>query len=152
MRFYAAARVGVPTTTLPAPSLISATSKAGLIRTIEAFNTTTTAEHIALRRFSTAGTPGSTINSGSYPVLEDGSVIAPALTLKDLFTSTAPTLVNGIIRAAPLGATIGWGVMWTFGEQGIMVPRTSSGGTAHVGILSATGTAQVNDVAFEWDE
>jgi hypothetical protein len=43
-------------------------------------------------------------------------------------------------------------VIWTFGDQGIMVPRTSSAGTAHVGVLAATGTAQVMDACVEWDE
>jgi hypothetical protein len=153
MRFHAAGRsTNAPTSTLPAVSLISATTKSGYIREVGVFNTTVTAAAVSLRKFSSAGTAGATITGGSYYTLEDGTVVAPALTLKDSFTSTAPTLVAGAIKQAPLGAAIGSGVIWTFGDTGIVVPRTSAGGAAHCGILCPSGTGQIVDVDMQWDE
>ena len=153
MRFYAAGRgTSAPTSTLPAFSLISATTRAGMIREVGLFNTTASACAVSLRKFSTSGTAGSTINSGSYDTLEDGSVVASALTMKDSFTSTAPTLVNGAVKQASLGAAIGSGVIWTFGDIGIKVPKTSSGGAAHCGVLCPSGTGQILDFSFDWDE
>jgi hypothetical protein len=153
MRFYSAGRgTNAPTATLPAFSIISATTRAGAIRELELWNTTTNAAFVGMRKFSTAGTAGSTIDGGSYGTIEDGTTITPALTVKDSYTSTAPTLVAGAIKRGAVGAAIGSGIMWTFGDIGIIVPRTSSAGAAHCGVICPSGTGQILEFAYGWDE
>jgi hypothetical protein len=51
-----------------------------------------------------------------------------------------------------LGAAIGSGVIWTFGggvTGGLVIPNTTGDG---IGLIVATGTGQICDVSFTWDE
>ena len=133
------------TATLPAFTLAAAAAVGGRIREIGLFNTTTTAFYASLRRFSTAGTRGSPVTA----IPQDGSSAAASCTGADANTSTAPTLVNGTIRIATIPAAIGGGVIWTFGDAGLVIPV----GTANMyGILCPSGTGQVFTYYFDWDE
>jgi hypothetical protein len=62
-------------------------------------------------------------------------------------------MVLGIpFRQAALGAAIGSGIIWTFGggkTPGLIVPNTANDG---MGIIIPTGTGQVCDIYFVWDE
>lgn len=106
------------------------------------FNTTATAVAIALRRVSAVGTPG----SGQTVVYESDSAQTALVTPKDTWTVT-PTFVAGNVRVASLGAAVGSGVVWTFG--GLVIPNTTGDGIV-LSIL--TGTGQICDVSFAWDE
>lgn len=133
------------TSTLPAFTLAAASGSGGRLREVGIFNTTTTAFYASLRKFSTAGTRGSAVNSIAESVLSP----AAACTGADANTSTPPTLVNGTIRIATLPAAIGGGVIWTFGDSGLEL----AAGTGNMfGILCPSGTGQVFTYYFSWDE
>jgi hypothetical protein len=135
---------GAGSTTLPLFSLYSPAGSGGRIREIGVFNTTTTALAVALRRLSTAGTQGAALDEGEY----DTDDPVPAMTAFQTH-SVAPTLVAGVIRQATIGAAQGAGVIWTFGDAGLVIkPGTGNG----VGLLIATGTGQIVDFYIDWDE
>jgi hypothetical protein len=48
-----------------------------------------------------------------------------------------------------LGAAIGAGVIWTFGDQGIRIPTGTANG---VGVVVENGTGQACQVYMVWDE
>jgi hypothetical protein len=64
-----------------------------------------------------------------------------------------PTTISTPLRQAPLGAAIGSGVIWTFGgggkTPGLIVPNAT---TDALGIIIPTGTGQVCDISWTWDE
>jgi hypothetical protein len=133
------------TATLPAVTLAAAAGSGCRLREIGIFNTTATAFYAALRKFSTAGTRGSAVSS----IPEDPGSAAAACTGADANTSTAPTLTAGTFRIATLPAAIGGGVIWTFGDNGLILPA----GTGNMlGILCPSGTGQVFTYYFAWDE
>jgi hypothetical protein len=108
------------------------------------FNSTATAVVIALQRLTTAGTQG----TGQTEAYVDDDAATILGTVFDLHSSTPPTL-GGKIRQAPLGAAIGSGIIWTFGDCGLIIPAGTGNG---MGIICATGTSQICDVYFEWIE
>lgn len=108
------------------------------------FNTTTTAVAIALRRITTAGTQGAG-QTESYVNDESATILG---TVFDVHSSTGPTL-GGIVRQATLAGVAGSGVIWTFGDTGLVIPQGTGNG---VGVICATGTSQICDVYFEWIE
>lgn len=133
------------TSTLPAVTIAAAAGSGGRIREIGIFNTTPTAFYASLRKFSTAGTRGSAVNS----IAQSAISAAAACTIADANTSTAPTLVNGTVRIATLPAAIGGGVIWTFGDSGLEL----AAGTGNMfGILCPSGTGQVFTYYIDWDE
>jgi len=133
------------TATLPAFTLAAAAAVGGKIREIGIFNTTSTAFYASVRRFTTAGTRGAGVTAIPY----DPASAAASCTGADANTSTAPTLTGGTIRIAELPAAVGGGVIWTFGETGLVLPV----GTGQmIGILCPSGTGQVFTYYFDWDE
>lgn len=145
MRYTAGGRTtGAGSTTLPLFSIYAAASFAGRIREIGIFNTTTSAFAAMLRRLSTAGTQGASLTKQSY----NGSIGSPQCDVRDTHT-VAPTLVDGVLRQASFGAAIGAGVIWTFGDDGLVLPTGTGNG---IGLLVATGTGQIVDFYIDWDE
>ncbi len=107
------------------------------------YNTTTTALAIALARFTNATNVGAGQTEGEY----DENAPAPSCTI--FAGHTGDGGVGQILRQASLGAAIGAGVIWTFGGGGIIIqPGTANG----LGILVPTGTGQICDLEFTWDE
>lgn len=148
-RFSAAWRTaGAGSTTLPIASLYATAAVRPRLVEVGVFNTTATAVAVALVRLTTAGTQGST-KAGTY---ENDNSQAAVATPKDTHT-VAPTVTAVALRQAALGAAIGSGVIWTFGSGGItgglVIPNTTGDG---IGLIVATGTGQVCDVSFTWDE
>jgi hypothetical protein len=135
---------GAGSTTLPFASLYAVANVRLLLREVWCFNTTAVGLVVALHRFTTAGTPG----TGQTEAKHDGDTPAAQGTVFDLHTGTPPTLGDQLGRA-PLAAAIGAGVVWTFDDEPIRIPPGTANG---VGILVATGTGQVCDVTFVWDE
>jgi len=107
-------------------------------------NTTVTAFECSLKRLTTTGTQGTaqTVvweeNDGNFSARGDP---------RDTHT-VAPTLVAGELRRASIGASIGSGVIWTFGGRGLFIP---AGTTNAVGLMPMTGTGQIFDVYMSWD-
>lgn len=131
-------------TTLPICALIGGTTVRPRIREIGVFNTTATAVALKLCRLSTAGTPGSTLTSAALRPEDPASIAL----LKNTYSSTGPTIVDLGYRAV-LGAAIGSGVVWTFSEEGLVVPATANAG---IGIVVENGTGQACQIYFAWDE
>lgn len=135
---------GAGSTTLPIASLFATAALRPRIREVGVFNTTTTAVAIALRRATAVGTAG----AGQTEVYEDDESQTPVATAFDTH-SVAPTFVTGNVRVAPLGAAIGAGVIWTFGGNGLVIPQGTGNGVV---VVPLTGTGQICDVYFSWDE
>ena len=135
---------GAGSTTLPVGALVAAAAVGGRVVEIGAFNTTATACAIKLARLTTAGTPGADLVEAEH--IQQGATAS--CTAKDTYTSTGPTLIDLGYRAA-LGASIGSGVIWTFGDGGLFIPVATTEG---IGIVVATGTGQILDWYVVWDE
>lgn len=124
-------------------SLFAVAGSGGTLREVGVFNTTATALAIALARFTNATGVGAGQTEGEY----DENAPAPACTI--FAGHTADGGVGQILRQASLGAAIGSGVIWTFGGKGIIIqPGTANG----LGILVPTGTGQICDLYFDWEE
>jgi hypothetical protein len=145
-RYSAGARsAGAGSTTLPIGSLYAAAAVNFRLREIGVFNTTATACALKLVRLSTAGTQGSGLTESPH----DASSVAASCTAFNTHT-VAPTIANDLGYNASLGAAIGSGIIWTFGgDTGINVNVGTGNG---VGIIVATGTGQICDFWFMWDE
>jgi len=146
-RFSAAWRTtGAGSTTLPIGSIYATAGVRPRLVEVGAFNTTTTAVALKLIRLTTTGTQGSTITAA----YEDDSSQTAVTTAKDTHTG-GPTL-GGVLRQASLGGVVGSGVIWTFGggkTPGLIIPNTTGDG---IGLIVATGTGQICDIWFVWDE
>lgn len=134
---------GAGSTTLPIASIYGIASRAGWLREVGVFNTTATAVSVGLALLTTTGTQGAAKTEGSYEA--EGAPVQ--LTVFDTH-SVAPT-IGTEIRRAVLGAAIGSGVIWTFGSSGVKIPSGTGNG---IGIIITTGTGQICDVYFDWDE
>lgn len=143
-RYSIGKRSGAGSTTLPIGSLYSATSVGAHIREIGVFNTTTTAVALAVVRLTTAGTSSALTNIGKW----DPNSASASCTPRDTHSSTGPTVGNEFGRVT-LGAAAGSGMVWTFGDSGIILPTGTANG---VGIIVATGTGQICDWYIVWDE
>lgn len=134
---------GAGTATLPMASLYSAATGGLWLVEVGITNTTVTAFECSLARFSSAGT--STAVTGTY---EENDVNFTALgTARNTHSATAPTL-GAEIRRASIGASIGSGVIFTFGGRGLWIPSGVANG---VGLLPINGTGQISDVYWSWD-
>lgn len=126
------------------PNLYATASSGALtLREVGIVNTTTTAFAVALVRCTTAGTVGAAVT--------EENVSDPTHTILGVVAgvhSVAPT-VGGPVRQGNVGAAIGAGIIWTFGDQGLIIPEGTANG---VSIVVPTGTGQHFDFYFEWDE
>lgn len=146
-RFHAAGRgSGIGSATLPFASLYATAACRPRVVEVGVFNSTATAVVLKLQRVTTTGTQGATVTAS----FEDDSSQTAVATAKDAHT-VAPTL-GGVIRYFSLGAAIGSGVIWSFGggkTPGLIIPNTTGDGLA---LIVATGTGQICDWYFVWDE
>jgi hypothetical protein len=145
-RYSAGTRsTGAGSTTLPVGSVYAAANNDVYVVEIGAFNTTATACAIAVRRMTSAGTQGTGLSELPW----DPDTTAATATAVDTHTSTGPTITAGYYSTASLGAAIGSGVIWTYGNKGLRIPKGTGNG---LGILVATGTGQILDWYIVWDE
>ena len=143
-RYSAGVKTTAGSTTLPLAALAASASVGAKLREIGAFNTTNTAVDIKLVRLTTAGTPGASQNEEKH----DPDSATASCSFNTTYSSTAPTTTDLGYRAA-LGAAIGAGVIWTFGDQGLRVPTGVANG---IGIVVENGTGQALQVYAVWDE
>src|ERR1051326_956731 len=115
---------GAGSTTLPVGSLYAGASIDLHVVEIGAFNTTSTAVNIAVRRLTTAGTQG----SGLSEIPWDPDAAAATGTAFDTHSSSGPTITAGFYSHASLGAAVGAGVIWTYGERGLRIPKGTGNG------------------------
>jgi hypothetical protein len=143
-RYSVAFRTGTGSATLPAGSLYAAANNDVHVHEVGVFNTTATAVNVAVRRLTTAGTQGTAQDELPW----DPDTTAATATAVSTH-SVGPTITAGAFAFASLGAAIGSGVIWTFGDNGLRIPKGTGNG---IGILIPNGTGQILDVYFVWDE
>lgn len=143
-RYAIAERSTIAGTTLRAQfSLYAPASSGGRVREVGLFNTTATAFAAQLARLTATGTQGAALTEAEY----DENAPPPLMT--GFAGHTADATVGQKIRQASLGAAIGSGVIWTFGDSGLVIaPGTSNG----IGPIIPTGTGQITDYHMDWDE
>jgi hypothetical protein len=142
-RAVVAGRTSAIPTTLRGPSLYATTGVRPTVREIGVFNTTATAVAVAIVRASATGTQGAGLTE---VCLDDDSHTVVATGFN---THTADATVGSPIRQATLGAAIGSGVIFTFGDQGLVIDNATTQGVV---ITCPTGTAQHLDFYIEWSE
>jgi len=143
-RYSSGVLTGAGSTTLPIISIYGIANIGGKIREIGLFNTTSTAVALALRRLTSAGTQGAGQTEGKY------DPDSPNASLTIFATHTAdPTLGDDLGYRVSLGAAIGSGVIWTFGDTGLLVPVGTANG---IGVIVENGTGQACQGYIVWDE
>lgn len=145
-RYSAGTRsTGAGSTTLPVAGLVPAANNDIYVVQVEVYNTTATEVSVALRRITSAGTAGSTVTSIPW----DPDSTASTATAKDTYTSTGPTITAGNIENGLLGAAKGSGIIWTFPDRYLRIPKGTSNGIV---IIPSTGTGQILDWVIHWTE
>jgi hypothetical protein len=143
-RFSIAGRSTVAGTSLRAvASLFAIASRTMKLREVGVFNTTSTAVAAALVRFTNATGVGAALTEVAY------DEASPAPNGTGFAGHTADGAVGSPIRQASLGASVGSGVIWTFGDTGIIVAAGTANG---IGVICPTGTGQILDYYMDWDE
>lgn len=142
-RHSVAGRSTVVGTALRAMASVYATaSVGGKIREVGVFNTTTTALAVGLIRFTNATNVGAGLTEADY------DAASPAI-CTGFAGHTGDGGTGQVIRQASLGAAIGSGIIWTFGESGLIIAVGTANG---IGIHCPTGTGQLCDYYIDWDE
>lgn len=136
---------GAGSSTLPMASVFSLGTGGCWVVEIGVTNTTATAFEISLKRATALGTAG-TAQTVLYE--EDELNVTAKFNANDTHT-VAPTLSAGELRRASIGASIGSGIIWTFGGRGLKIPSGTGNGLCLVPI---TGTGQISDVYFSVDQ
>ena len=129
--------------TNPIVSLYAVAGSGGRLMEVHLFNTTTTAVQLRLMRITTAGTKPAATADGEY----DENSPPALMQFHGTHTSTGPTLGTEIKRVE-LGATIGSGIIWTFGAYGLVIPL---GVGNAIGVVPV-GTGQACSANFVWEE
>lgn len=143
MRHSIAGRSTVVGTSLRAMASLFATATVGAkLREVGVFNTTSTAVAVSLVRFTNATGVGAGLTEADY------DAASPAIAT-GFAGHTADGAVGQVFRQAVLGAVVGSGIIWTFGDSGLIIPAGTANG---VGIICPTGTGQICDFYFDWDE
>lgn len=106
-------------------------------------NTTALAYEVSLCRVAATGTQGATVTA-TYEENETNFTAKGDARQ----THTVTPTVGVEIRRASIGASIGSGVIWTFGGRGLWVPSGVANGVVLVGL---SGTPQISDVYWSWD-
>jgi hypothetical protein len=143
-RYSAGAKTSAGSTVLPIISLYSGASVGAKIREIGVFNTTSTAVDIKLVRLTSAGTQGAGLTEAKY----DPDSAAASCSAYNTHSGN-PSLGDDLGYRASLGAAVGAGIIWTFGDQGLRTPTGSANG---VGVIVENGTGQPCQAYLVWDE
>lgn len=133
----------VGTTVRAGASLYAVASRTIKLREVGVFNTTATAFAAALVRFTNA----TGVGAGLTEVQWDEAGPAPNAT--GFAGHTADGTVGSPFRYASIPAAVGGGVIWTFGDSGVIIAAGTANG---IGIICPTGTGQIFDYYFDWDE
>ena len=148
-RFSAGVRATAGTAARPMMSLYSAAASTGFLREVGVFNTTVTAVEIFLTRLSDTGTQGAGLTEARY-----NPKGPPALCTAFTTHTADATYSEDLGYRAVLGAAIGSGVIWTFGDSGLMVSAADAAEVVGngIGVSLENGTGQICQVYFVWDE
>ena len=145
MRQSAAWRTtGAGSATLPMASLYASSTGGLWVVEVGVTNTTVNAFECSLKRVTSTGTQG----TAQTVVYEENDANFTAKGDPRDTHSVLPTLVAGEIRRTSIGASIGSGIIWTFGGRGLFVPSGVANGLA---LMPMTGTGLIADVYWSWD-
>lgn len=136
---------GAGSATLPATSIYSLGTGDLWLVEVGITTTTTTAFQVSLARLTAAGTQGAAAGAWTY---EEG---ATNLTAKvaAVQAHTAGTPLGAEVRRASIGASVGSGVIFTFGGRGLLIPSGTANG---LGLITINGTFQASDVYWSVDQ
>ncbi len=148
-RYSAGARTTAGTAARPMMSIYSPAASTGWLREVGCFNTTATAVEIFLTRLSTTGTQGAGLTESLYEVKGP-----PALCTCFTTHTADATYTDDLGYRAVLGAAVGSGVIWTFGDRGLSIGIADAVTlvTDGIGISLENGTGQICQTYFVWDE
>ena len=135
---------GAGTTARPMASIYAAAAAGCAIRYIAVWNTTGTAVDVGVRRLTASTNQGGAETEMAW----DENRVVPQCTTHNLHSGDA-TLATGFVKRAMIGAAIGSGVIWVFGDSGLVIPEGTANG---VGVIMGSGTGQICIIEFEWDE
>jgi hypothetical protein len=144
-RYHIAGRATVVGTNVRAiASLFSPATGSGSIREISVANTTAVAVCVGVIRFSAATNVGTGLTEAEYNTAK-----CPPLCTGFAGHTGDGTTSGGTIDQVTLGAAVGSGWVWTYGDEGLVIPEGTANG---VGIFIPTGTGQILDYKIGWDE
>jgi hypothetical protein len=143
-RYATGALTTAGSATLPQISLYSIASVSPVVREVGLTNVSSVATAEKLTYVTTAGTQGTGLTETKY---RDGAAAASATGFNT--HSVAPTLGGDLGYRASLGAAVGAGVIWTFGDQGITPPVGTANGVA---VIVENGTGQALQAYVVRDE
>jgi hypothetical protein len=146
MRISAASRTvtNLPTAARGPGVFAGATGGAFRLREVGMFNTAAAAVNVGLAVCTVTGTQ---VDALTEYVLDDPTAAAPAETA--FKSQSSDSTVAAVIRQASLGAAIGSGLIWTFGDAGVLIPEGTANGVI---ITCPNGTAQHLDFYFDWEK
>jgi hypothetical protein len=144
-RYSAGLLTSAGSTTLPLFAIVGASTIRPRVWEIGLFNTTAVAVALKLVRMTTAGTPGTAASAICTHVPEDS---APVAAFRGTYTGAAPTITDAGYRCV-LGAAVGSGCIWTFGDTGIIIPAVTAAG---LGVVAENGTGQAIQAYGVWSE
>lgn len=138
-----AGRSTVVGTAARAIASVFGTATVGLtLREVGVFNTTAVACAVSLVRFTNATGVGAGLTEVDWDPGKPASATGFA-------GHTSDGAVGSPLRQGSLGAAIGSGVIWTFGVSGILIPVGTANG---IGIICPTGTGQILDYYYDWED
>lgn len=143
-RFSAGALTTAGSTSLPIISIYSAASVGAKVREIGVTNTTSTAISLKLVRLTSTGTQGAGLTENKY------DPDSPSASCGCFNTHSAnPGLGDDVGYRAALGAAIGSGFVFTFGDSGLRIPTGTANG---IGVIVENGSGQPCQAYIVWDE
>lgn len=124
-------------------SLFAPAGSNGRLVSVAIFNTTAVAVAAALVRFTNATNVGAGLTEAEY----DEAAPPPLCTGFAGHTGDGGT--GQVLEQCSLGAAIGSGVIWTFGDGGIVIAAGTANG---IGVTCPVGTGQILDYTLTWTE
>ena len=148
-RFSAGVLTSAGTSLRPMISIYSAAASAGTLREVGCFNTTATAVAVFLTRVTTVGTQGSDLTEARYNMKGP-----PALCTVVGTHSADVALGEDLGYRAQLGAAVGSGIIWTFGDAGLVIGAADAAEatTNGIALILENGTGQPLQAYLVWDE
>lgn len=142
-RFSASVQGEAGTTVLPSASLYAGANKDLRLFEVHGFGTVATASRYLIRRLDTAGTKPAAVTDAPYDTR------GPAATGEVSGTHTVGPTLDEIFERLVFGASIGAGIILTFGKEGLLIPNGIVNG---IGVVLNTGIGQAIDWTWVWEE
>ena len=136
---------GAGSATLPSTSIYSLGTGDCWLVEVGITNTTVTAYEVSLVRLTSAGTQGAA--AGSWGSEE--SILNLTAKMSAVQAHTVAPGLGPEMRRASIGASIGSGVIFTFGGRGLLLPSGTANG---LGLITIAGTGQLADVYWSIDQ